>query len=804
MKLSSEMERCIQVALGFATKYHHELFTLEHVLLGVLGDEHVQIVLLEHKVNVDSLKNDLESHIQKSQPKRPNFYSTEKTQKNLNSLNDFKSDKNDAFSPTSTLSLQRLLQRVMLRLHALDKQVVEAVHILVEIYSEEDSFSKYFLEKHGLSKLDVTQSLSHGEASDFHQVNEEDYSLQTSQDSTGGSAPESKSQSKAQSKSELSDNKSNSAKNIELEKLIEKYCVNLNDKYINKKTSRVIGREKELKRAMTILCRKQKNNPLFIGEPGVGKTILAEALAAKIVEGAVPEKLKKSVIYSLDLPALLAGTRYRGDFEERLKQLVSSLETLTGCILFIDEIHTLVGAGQTGNGHLDASSLLKPALTEGKFAVVGATTHADYRSSIEKEKAFARRFQKIDVLEPTETECLHILRGIRGQYEAFHKVKIPDSILQKAIELSQKHLPAKKQPDKSIDLIDEAGAFLSNPLENPSNKKVVTRSVLEKIISNMAHIPTETVQKNEKQKLSELEAVLKSKIFGQNAAIEKVVDTILTARAGLSNERRPLGCFVFSGPTGVGKTELCRQLAVCLDMKLIRFDMSEYSEKHSVAKLIGAPPGYVGFEGGGLLTDGVAKSPCAIVLMDEIEKAHPDLQSILLQIMDAGKLTDSQGKESDFRQTIVICTSNVGAREMSSSGLGFFPDAQNSRTDFEIRSAFAPEFLGRLDAVVLFSKLSKESTLSICQKHLIEFQQSLAKKKIYLNFDESVLKWLLDSGFDERYGARPLERLIESSLKKPLVREILFGKLVNGGKIYLKITDKSPVYAFNELECAGT
>lgn len=717
--LSPELEETLQKALLLAAEKRHEFATLEHLLLAIMDDADCVSLFRKYCRKAVELEKELNSFIG-------------------NDLN-YLVQKNNPREPHPTLAFQRVLQRAALQVQSSGRDVVTAPHLIVAMFSEKESYAVYLLSKYGISKLDVVTFLSRNSA--VRGVDDDEFA--------------------------------------ETDEALEAYCCNLNEKALAGKIDPLIGRQQELERMMQVLCRRTKNNPLLVGEPGVGKTMLAEGLAARIVEGKVPPQLAETVVYQLDMGALLAGTRYRGDFEERLKNILNMLEEDPNSLLFIDEIHTVIGAGAVSGGTMDASNLLKPVLSKGTLRCIGSTTYKEFRNHMEKDRAFLRRFQKIDVKEPSAAETLEILRGIKDEYERHHHVVFTNDAIKAAVELSIRYLHDKKLPDKAIDVLDEAGA--ARTLQSGRKKKQITAQDIEEVVSLMARVPAKTVSADDTEALRNLEKDLKASVFGQNKAIEALTSSIKMSRAGLREPEKPIGSYLFSGPTGVGKTEVARQLAKSLGVELLRFDMSEYMEKHSVSRLIGTPPGYVGFEQGGLLTDAVDQHPYAVLLLDEIEKAHQDLFNILLQVMDYGKLTDSNGKRIDFSNVILIMTTNAGAADMEKPAMGFAREGRIDEDKEAIERLFSPEFRNRLDAVIPFVRLDAEIMGRVAEKFLTELKKNLADKKISLEVNFSAKDWLIKKGFDSRNGARPLARVIQEQVKKPLAEEILFGSLTHGG-----------------------
>jgi ATP-dependent Clp protease ATP-binding subunit ClpA len=663
-----------------------------------------------------------------------------------------------------------VIQRAILHVQSSGKDTVTGANVLVALFSERDSYAVYFLQQQDMSRLDAVSYISHGIGKGGKRI--EDRSPKGAEDSAP--AQEEKSESKN------AGNKKDSA--------LDQFCVNLNEKALSGKVDPLIGRGPEVDRTIQILCRRSKNNPLYVGDPGVGKTAIAEGLARKIVEGEVPEVLSEAVIYSLDMGSLLAGTRYRGDFEERLKQVVSELEKMPHAILFIDEIHTVIGAGATSGGAMDASNLLKPALSGGTIRCIGSTTYKEFRNHFEKDRALLRRFQKIDVNEPTVEDTIKILRGLRSAFEDHHKVKYTPDAIKTAVELSARYINDRKLPDKAIDVIDEVGAM--QMLVPPSRrKKTITSKEIEAVIATMARIPPKSVSSDDKKALENLERDLKRVVFGQDKAIEVLSTAMKLSRAGLRDPDKPIGSFLFSGPTGVGKTEVARQLATIMGIPIQRFDMSEYMERHSVSRLIGAPPGYVGFDQGGLLTDAIDQQPHCVLLLDEIEKAHPDLFNILLQVMDNGRLTDHHGKTVDFRNVVLIMTTNAGASDMARQGIGFGDTSKADAGDEAVKQMFTPEFRNRLDAIVPFAYLAKDTISRVVDKFILQLELQLADQNVHIQFDSDAREWLGNRGYDKLYGARPMARVIQEKVKQPLAEELLFGKLAHGGEVHVSIKE---------------
>jgi ATP-dependent Clp protease ATP-binding subunit ClpA len=742
-----ELEQTLHNALSAASTRHHEYATLEHLLLALIDDEHAAKVMTACGVDLGELKDAVTVYLD-----------TE--------LDALKVETNADPSPTS--GFQRVVQRAILHVQSSGREEVTGANVLVALFSERESYAVYFLQQQDMSRLDAVSFISHG-------VGKGGTPTETRE--VKGAAEEEKPAAKAES-----GKKGESA--------LKQFCVDLNEKAKNGKVDPLIGRGPEVDRTIQILCRRSKNNPLYVGDPGVGKTAIAEGLARKIIEGDVPDVLRPAVIYSLDMGALLAGTRYRGDFEERLKQVVTELEKLPHAILFIDEIHTVIGAGATSGGAMDASNLLKPALSGGTIRCIGSTTYKEFRNHFEKDRALLRRFQKIDVNEPTIEDTIKILTGLRSAFEDHHSVKYTPDAIKSAVELSARYINDRKLPDKAIDVIDEVGAM--QMLVVPSKrKKIITTKEVEAVIATMARIPPKSVSSDDKKALATLETDLKRVVFGQDQAIEVLSSAIKLSRAGLRDPDKPIGNYLFSGPTGVGKTEVARQLAQIMGIPLQRFDMSEYMERHSVSRLIGAPPGYVGYDQGGLLTDAVDQQPHCVLLLDEIEKAHPDLFNILLQVMDNGKLTDHHGKTVDFRNTILIMTTNAGASDMARESIGFGASSREDVQEEAIRKMFTPEFRNRLDAVVPFGYLPPEVVARVVEKFILQLELQLADREVHISLDEDARDWLTARGYDKLYGARPMGRLIQEKVKQPLAEELLFGKLVHGGEVKVHLKDNA-------------
>lgn len=734
---SQNLEYSIQRALDLAKNHRHEYATLEHLLLSLTEDKDVLPILEFAEVDPEKLQRDLIQHLQQQQITLPQGVEIE---------------------TRVTVGFQRVLQRAVLHAKSAKLDEINGAHLLVSMYSEEESYAVYLLEQHNLSRFDVVTYLTDILHMDDDDVDEtEDIESVDDLEPAGDKAPS--------------------------ESALEKYCINLNAKAESGRIDTLIGREKEVHRIAEVLLRRNKNNPILLGDPGVGKTAVVEGLAKQIVDKTAPDVLHGREVYALDLGGLLAGTRFRGDFEERFKAILKELKACkTRPILFVDEAHTLVGAGSVQGGSMDISNLLKPMLSHGDLQCIAATTYKEYKAHLQKDAALMRRFQKVEVKEPSRVQCLEIVSGIKTYFEQHHNVAYDQGALEAAVDLSTRYLIDRQLPDKAIDVLDEAGANYA--LKGTKTKGKITKKVIEDTVSRMAGIPSHQVTQDDRKVLKNLGTLLKKKVFGQDQAADRLVDAIKMARSGLRNPEKPVGCFLFSGPTGVGKTEIARQLGQTLHMPLLRFDMSEYMEKHSVSKLIGAPPGYVGFEQGGLLTDAVTKNPHAVILLDEIEKAHPDIYNVLLQMMDYGIVTDHNGQSVNFRNTILIMTTNAGAVNMEKNTIGFEQQPDLSIEDnAAIKRTFTPEFRNRLDAVVPFSPLPEKVVQQIIHKFIQELSDQLVDKKVQVSLDAKATRWLLKRGYDRVFGARPLGRLIDDQIKRPLADELLFGKLRQGGQV---------------------
>jgi ATP-dependent Clp protease ATP-binding subunit ClpA len=748
--IAQELEVSLHMAFVEARQQRHEFITVEHLLLALLDNPSAAEVLRACAANLDDLRKSLTQFIKENTPMVGG---------------------NDEVDTQPTLGFQRVIQRAIMHVQSTGsgKKEVTGANVLVAIFGEKDSHAVYYLHQQGVTRLDVVNFIAHGIKK------------------TDPEPPKNGAEGQPQNsqEGEREEGEGGAAKASPL----EQFTQNLNQQAKDGKIDPLIGRESEVERVVQVLCRRRKNNPLLVGEAGVGKTAIAEGLAWRITEGAVPEVLADSVVYSLDMGALLAGTKYRGDFEQRLKAVLKALKEQPHAILFIDEIHTLIGAGAASGGTLDASNLLKPALSSGAMKCIGATTFTEYRGIFEKDAALSRRFQKVDVAEPSVEQTIEILKGLKSRFEEHHSVKYALGALQAAAELSAKYINDRHLPDKAIDVIDEAGAA-QRILPKSKQKKTITRAEVEDIVAKIARIPPASVNSDDRSKLKTLDRDLKSVVFGQDPAVDALAAAIKMARSGLGRPDKPVGSFLFSGPTGVGKTEVAKQLAYILGIELIRFDMSEYMERHAVSRLIGAPPGYVGFDQGGLLTEAVTKKPHAVLLLDEIEKAHPDVFNVLLQVMDHGTLTDNNGRKADFRNVIIIMTTNAGAEIMNKATIGFTTQRQQGDEMADIKRLFTPEFRNRLDAIVSFRPLDEEIILRVVDKFLLQLESQLQEKKVEVSFSDGLRKQLAKKGFDPLMGARPMQRLIQDTIRRALADELLFGKLVDGGRLSVDVDDK--------------
>ena len=749
--IAQELEVSLHMAFVEARQKRHEFITVEHLLLALLDNPTAAEVLRACGANLDELRKQLSQHIAEQTPR----IGTERE-----------------VDTQPTLGFQRVIQRAILHVQSSGKKEVTGANVLVAIFGEKDSHAVYFLQQQGITRLDVVNYISHG-------------ITKTPQPHSGKTESEAEQEGQAETANSPLDN----------------YTQNLNAQALAGKIDPLIGRDKELERVIQTLCRRRKNNPLLVGEAGVGKTAIAEGLARRIVENNIPELLEKSTVYSLDMGALLAGTKYRGDFEQRLKAVLKQLADNPNAILFIDEIHTVIGAGAASGGTLDASNLLKPVLSNGQLKCIGATTYTEYRGVFEKDHALSRRFQKIDVNEPSVEETVEILKGLKSRFEAHHGVKYTANALTTAAELSARHINDRHLPDKAIDVIDEAGAA-QRIQPKSKQKKIIGKAEIEDIIAKIARIPPRSVSVDDRSALAKLDRDLKAVVFGQDKAIDALASAIKMARSGLGNPQKPIGSFLFSGPTGVGKTEVARQLAYCLGIELIRFDMSEYMERHAVSRLIGAPPGYVGFEQGGLLTEQITKKPYSVLLLDEIEKAHPDVFNILLQVMDHGTLTDNNGRKADFRNVAIVMTTNAGAEMLSRNSMGFTINKEAGDEMEAIKRLFTPEFRNRLDATISFGSLDHDVIMRVVDKFLMQLEEQLHEKKVETTFTPKLKEHLGKKGFDPLMGARPMARLIQDTIRRALADELLFGKLANGGKVTVDVDDAEKVVLRFEEEPA--
>jgi len=749
--LSEELEETLNETFHHAHIRRNEFVTVEHLLLGLLDNPNALGVLLGCRADIEKLRLELASFIQDNIATLPV----------------------DSGETTASIGLQRVIQRAVMHVQASGKREVTGGHVLVAIFSEKDSHAVHYLNRMGITRLDVVSFMAHGAFSD-----------ESTQSEPGTEAPAIEHEHAEPNASPL-----------------QRYCINLSKRAQEGKIDPLIGREIELGRCVQILCRRRKNNPLLVGEAGVGKTAIAEGLALRIEAGETSDVIRNATIYALDMGALLAGTKYRGDFEERLKAVLSALEREDHAILFIDEIHTIIGAGAASGGTMDASNLLKPALANGELRCIGATTYQEFRNLFEKDRALARRFQKIDIPEPSVGETIEILKGLKSRLEEHHSVRYSQTAIEQAAKLAKRHLSERQLPDSAIDVLDEAGAAMRVRPEEKRRKQINVHDI-ESMIASIARIPQQQVSSSDKKRLASLDRDLKLSVFGQDKAIDMLSASIKLSRAGLSHPEKPIGSFLFSGPTGVGKTEVARQLARIMGVELIRFDMSEYMESHTVSRLIGAPPGYVGFDQGGLLTEAISKNPHAVLLLDEIEKAHPDLFNLLLQVMDHGTLTDNNGRKADFRHIVLIMTSNAGAFEMQQGSIGFNPVPQQGKDEAAIKRIFTPEFRNRLDSIIGFAPLGEEIILHVVDKMLIELEMQLQERKVEIEVSDSAKRWLAHNGHDPMMGARPMARLIQEQIKKPLADAILFGALQKGGTAVIDCEDDKLVVRQQQSETA--
>jgi ATP-dependent Clp protease ATP-binding subunit ClpA len=751
--IAQELEVSLHMAFVEARQKRHEFITVEHLLLALLDNPTAAEVLRACGANMDELRKNLTQHIAEQTPR-------------------IAADREVDTQPT--LGFQRVIQRAILHVQSSGKKEVTGANVLVAIFGEKDSHAVYFLQQQGIARLDVVNYISHG--------------ITKTPTAAQGKAADQEADAEGQAET------SNSP--------LDNYTQNLNALALAGKIDPLIGRDRELERVVQTLCRRRKNNPLLVGEAGVGKTAIAEGLARRIVEGNVPDLLAKCTVYALDMGALLAGTKYRGDFEQRLKAVLKQLVDNPNAILFIDEIHTVIGAGAASGGTLDASNLLKPVLSTGQLKCIGATTYNEYRGVFEKDHALSRRFQKIDVVEPSVDETVEILKGLKTRFEAHHSVKYTANALTTAAELSARYINDRHLPDKAIDVIDEAGAA-QRIAPKAKQKKIIGKTEIEEIIAKIARIPPRTVSTDDRSALANLDRDLKAVVFGQDQAIDALAAAIKMARSGLGNPQKPIGSFLFSGPTGVGKTEVARQLAYCMGIELIRFDMSEYMERHAVSRLIGAPPGYVGFEQGGLMTEAITKKPYSVLLLDEIEKAHPDIFNILLQVMDHGTLTDNNGRKADFRNVVIVMTTNAGAESLAKNTMGFTLNKQIGDEMEAIKRMFTPEFRNRLDAIISFGALNPDTIMRVVEKFLMQLDEQLAEKKVEANFTPALKEHLAKKGFDPLMGARPMARLIQDTIRRALADELLFGKLQHGGKVTIDLGEAEKIILKFEEEPAA-
>jgi len=749
--LSKELEFTLNQAFKSAREKQHEFMTIEHLLLALLDNPTAAQVLRACGADIDALRGDIDSFLEETTPLIVD---------------------DDSRETQPTLGFQRVLQRAVFHVQSSEKKEVTGANVLVAIFSEQESQAVFFLDRQNITRLDVVNFISHGISK-----------VPSDESGEGGAEP-------GTADAETAEEREESA--------LETYASNLNEEAKRGKIDPLIGRQAEVERTIQILCRRRKNNPLFVGEAGVGKTAIAEGLAKKIVDGEVPDVLAECSLYALDMGGLVAGTKYRGDFEKRLKAVLADLKRQPNAILFIDEIHTVIGAGAASGGVMDASNLIKPVLASGELRCIGSTTYQEYRGIFEKDRALARRFQKIDVNEPSVEETIAILKGLKSRFEEHHQIKYSSRALRAAAELADKYVNDRHMPDKAIDVIDEAGAA-NQLLPASKRRKSVSVSYVERVVAKIARIPPRKVSTSDTEALKNLQRDLQMVVFGQDAAIDALSAAIRMSRSGLGTDQKPVGSFLFAGPTGVGKTEVTRQLARVLNLELIRFDMSEYMERHTVSRLIGAPPGYVGFDQGGLLTEEINKHPHSVLLLDEIEKAHPDVFNLLLQVMDHGTLTDNNGRKADFRNVIIIMTTNAGASEAARASIGFKTQDHSSDAMAVIQKMFTPEFRNRLDAIIQFNGLDQSTMLNVVDKFLFELEQQLEEKRVSLSVDSNVREWLAEKGHDPKMGARPMARVIQEFIKKPLAEELLFGRLSQGGKIRIAVEDDELTFDVGEV-----
>lgn len=777
--ISTELELLLNRAIKKANELKHEFLTMENVLLALLSDAVVQRVLKECEANIKELAEEVKAFVEDNKNfsilTDEDIEELSKEQFANDEMREIAKNSGIYYQPEISISLQKIIQRAAVHVQSSGKKAIKPINLLIAMFSAKESHAVYFLHKQGLERSKLVQKVAHGL----------DKAI-TSNDNPVEVDP--------------------LATEDKGQRILDEFTTNLNELAREGKLDPIIGREEELQRVIQILCRRRKNNPVLVGDAGVGKTAIAEGLAQLIVEKKVPSVIEDVEIYSMDMASLLAGTKFRGDFEERLKGIIKAVEKKNkehGCILFIDEIHNIIGAGSTNAGSMDASNLLKPALSRGLIRCMGSTTFDEYRKFFEKDQALTRRFQKVDIHEPSLPDTIQILKGLVSKFEEHHSVKYSDDILELVVNLSNKHISDRKLPDKAIDVVDEAGSYLRIKYKtNKDNFYEVRDKDIEKIVAKIARIPEKTITTSEKDKLKNLERDLKLLIFGQDEAVDKVSNAIVLSRSGLGDHNKPIASFLFTGPTGVGKTELAKQLAITLGVNFERIDMSEYMEKHTVAKLIGAPPGYVGFDQGGILTDKINKNPYSVLLLDELEKAHPDVFNILLQVMDHGKLTDSNGKTTDFRNVVLIMTSNAGAKEMETGSIGLSKNTKmnTSKRDLALKNYFSPEFRNRLDSIVHFNHLSEQNIRSIVEKFVMELENQLMEKKVDLEVSDELMDWFAENGYDVKMGARPIGRLINETLRKALANEVLFGKLEKGGKVLALLANNEVKFQFEEKQ----